>query len=114
MENREFLQVLYGKVNEGALSVSWRVNGKLSTKWFKFDELNEMSEFIVKAGRNHDTSINLNPRAKPLSYKQRGTREDILIVIGYTHDYDIRDPVHSEQRLPETKEELILCMRWTS
>lgn len=111
MENREFLQVLYGKVNQGALSVSWRVNGKLSTKWYDATELNEMSEFIVKTGRNHDTSINLNPRAKSLTCKQRGTREDILIVIGYTHDYDIRDPVHSEQRLPETKEELMAFVR---
>lgn len=111
MKNREFLQLLYGKVNEGALSVSYRVNGKMSTKWFKCDELDKMSAFIVKTGKNHDTSINLNPRAKALTYKQRGTREDVLIVIGYTHDYDIRDPVHSEQRLPETKEELMEFIR---
>lgn len=67
MKNREFLQLLYGKVHEGALSVSYRVNGKMSTKWFKCDELDKMSAFIVKTGKNHDTSINLNPKAKPLA-----------------------------------------------
>ena len=107
MKNREFLQLLYGKLKTGALSVSYFKNKRLFTKWFSHDELDKMSDFIGKVGQSCDTYINVNPRAKPLPNGGRGEKKDISVIVGYYHDYDLKDSAHSEKRLPETADELL-------
>ena len=41
MENIEFLEILYGKVPEGWVGVSYIIDGKIKTKWFEVSELED-------------------------------------------------------------------------
>lgn len=107
MNTREFLGVLYEKVNDGYIGITYLDNGKAYTKWFHTSELGAAADYIVQEGKKHNTYYCVNPRIKELSSYKRGSADDISYVVAAYADFDIRSPAHAEKSLPETKEQLL-------
>lgn len=55
MNTREFLDILYGKVDDGYIGISYIENGNVRTKWFHFSELDEVASYIIEEGKIHNT-----------------------------------------------------------
>lgn len=107
MKNIEFLKILYGKVPEGYVGVSYIIDGKIKTKWFAVSELEDMAVFIDETGKEYNTYYGVNPRREKLPYYVRGSDKDISYVIGVQMDFDVKGEAHKQKALPETKEELL-------
>lgn len=107
MENIEFLKILYGKVPEGYVGVSYIIDGKIKTKWFAVSELEDMAVFIDEMGKEYNTYYGVNPRREKLPYYVRASDKDIGYVIGVQMDFDVKGEAHKQEALPETKEELL-------
>lgn len=106
MNTREFLDILYGKVNDGYIGISYIENGSVVTKWFHFSELDAIASYIIEEGKIHNTYYCLNPRKKRLSPYIRSSDKDVKCVVGAYADFDIKGLAHKQDALPESKEQL--------
>lgn len=107
MTLNSMLETLYGKVADGALSVTHIDNSKCVTKYFGTDDLPSMAKHIQECGHSYNTYIGINPRVSALAPYKRGSREDIASVVCAYQDFDIQGPAHKETSLPGTQDELI-------
>lgn len=107
MNTREFLDILYGKVDDGYIGISYIENGNVRTKWFHSSELDASASYIIEEGKIHNTYYCVNPRKKRLSPYIRGSDKDVKCVVGAYADFDIRGLAHKQDALPESKEQLL-------
>ena len=108
----DFLNALYENVEEGFLSVTCIASGdvpggnRMTTRWFKPDDLATMAGYIEVQGKKYNTYIGLNPRYKDLGLYKRGGADDVSSLVAAYVDLDIKGPAHKEEDLPETEEEV--------
>lgn len=107
MNTREFLDILYRKVDEGYIGILYIENGNVLTRWFHSSEMDAIASYIIKEGKIHNTYYCVNPRKKRLPPYIRGSDKDVKCVLGAYADFDIQGLVHKQKALPESKEELL-------
>lgn len=107
MNTREFLNILYGKVDDGYIGISYIENGNVRTKWFHSSELDASTSYIIEEGKIHNTYYCVNPLKKRLSPYIRGSDKDVKCVVGAYADFDIKGLAHKQNALPESKEQLL-------
>ena len=107
MNTREFLGVLYEKVDDGYIGASYLENGKTVTKWFSSYALDDMASYIIQEGAKHNTYYCVNPRVRKLPPYKRGSADDIDCVVAAYADFDVLSDAHAEKNLPETREQLL-------
>ena len=107
MEVREFLQVLYGNVDDGYIGIPYIEKGNVATRWFHSSELDDASAYILEEGKKHNTYYCVNPRKKRLSPYARGSDKDVKCIVALYSDFDVKGEAHKQDALPETKEELL-------
>lgn len=107
MNTREFLDILYGKVDDGYIGISYIENGNVRTKWFHSSERDEVASYIIEEGKIHNTYYCVNPRKKRLSPYIRGSDKDVKCIVGAYADFDIKGLAHKQDALPESKEQLL-------
>lgn len=107
MNTREFLGVLYEKVDGGYIGASYLENGKTVTKWFSSSALDNMASYIIQEGAKHNTYYCVNPRVCKLPSYKRGSADDIDCVVAAYADFDVLSTAHAEKNLPETREQVL-------
>ncbi len=55
MNVRDFLNILYGKVDDGYIGIPYIENIKVVTKWFHSSELDDIAKCIIEEGKKHNT-----------------------------------------------------------
>lgn len=107
MEVKEFLQVLYGKVDDGYIGIPHIEKGNVITKWFHVSELDMAAAYITEEGKQHNTYYCVNPRKKRFSPYIRGSDKDVKCIVALYQDFDVKGIAHKQDSLPESKEALL-------
>lgn len=109
MNSWEFLKHIYHDVNDGYVTLFTKPSGR--SYHFPVTELEKMSRQGELLGRRENTYFGLCPHKECPPMGKRGDSSDVLFVSCFGQDFDIKGIAHAEQKLPETKEEILAFLK---
>jgi len=109
MNLKKVIDALYGKLDEGYMSVTYLADTPY-TRYFPVGQKDALVAYAEEYGQQYNTYIGVNPRSTAMASYRRGGREDICAVVCASQDFDIKGIAHKETRLPDTAEELYIFL----
>lgn len=109
MNSLDFLKNIYHGVTDGYISL-FTLPSRRSIH-FPASELEKLAKRAEQAGKHENTYFVVCPHKECPPAGKRGDSEDALYVPCFGQDFDLKGPAHAEQRLPETKEEIIAFLK---
>ena len=99
----DFYKTLYKNCRDCAFSVVTLPNKNIR----HFDDISSMEAEIERVGKTQNTYIHPWPRRKDIPDGIRGKSSDTVYATCLFADFDIKSPAHTEESLPETKEDAL-------
>lgn len=102
----DFFNALYGKINNGFLSL-WTSENK-ETKWYEVKEIETAAFDSTMLAKEYNVYIGVGLRKERLGKYERGRNTDILYLPGVWVEIDIKGGKHAAKNLPNEQEAKVI------